>query len=284
MTDIQPGVYDGIADVDYHAGPGVSSTMIRQITRPGGPARLHYEMATPQVDTAAFVVGKAAHSLVLGAVAPVACAPKVDRRTKAGKAAYAEFEAGLTGDTIVLKPADYDTVMGMAEAVLANPDARALLETEGKPEQSVYWYDDATGLLCKARPDYLPTPDSGDVFEFVDYKTTTDASPHGFQRALAQYGYDQAAAWYAEGLREAGYHDRARMVFIAQEKTPPFLVAVYPFDHTTLLDSDGTPLLHQVNHAGLKAYQRCLQRDEWPGYDTTNIALPVWRQQQLTNF
>lgn len=278
MERIKPGIYDGISDTDYHQGDGVSSSQLRTITRPGGPALLAWQMSEKKEDAQpkAFLIGRAAHSLVLGAGAPVVQAPDVNRRTKAGKAAYEEFKAGVPAGAIVLAPSDYETVTGMAEAVLANPDARALLEQPGKPEQSVYWKDEATGLLCKARPDYLPEADPAVQLAYVDYKTTTDASPHGFANSVAYYGYAQAAEYYSRGLAAIGYHDDSAMTFIVQEKTPPYLVAVYQLDAVSI------SYAHEANNWALAKYAECIEADEWPGYETIQgLQIPDWHIRSL---
>ena len=80
--------------------------------------------------------------------------PKIDRRTKAGKAEYEEFLA-INSDRVVCKQEDWDTAMLMRDSVWSHPAASTLLKREGKVEQSLTWHDPDSGLDCKGRIDLL---------------------------------------------------------------------------------------------------------------------------------
>ncbi len=272
---IEPGIYAGISDDDYHAGVGVSSSQLRTIVRDGGAARLKWEEAHPPEDTLTFAVGRAAHSLVLGEGSPVVEELKVDRRTKAGKAAYAEWVESTPDNAIILKPEEYRHVTAAADVLALTVEAQNLLQLPGGAEQSVYWRDEETGLLCKCRPDYLPEAGDLPTQQFVDYKTTRKPlTRDGFARDAANYGYDQAAAWYAEGLVQVGYHDNPLMTFVVQELRPPYLVGVwYP-------DYDMVEVGYMMNQRALRTYAECERTGEWPGLEPTFgvITTPAWHK------
>ena len=82
-----------------------------------------------------------------------------DFKTKAAReardAAYAE------GKTPLL-PKEYQQVQEMAAAVRAHPIAGHIFKpVEGLAEQSMFWKDPATSVICRARMDWLPTPRKG---------------------------------------------------------------------------------------------------------------------------
>lgn len=263
-------------DSDYHAGDGYSSSQLRVASREAGLARLKY---APHEDKPAYVTGRAAHTAILGRNyednnlpaqlgKPLLALPERVGKLLSGKKAQDFIEENP--DWQVVTQADYDLVMRMRDALDQpfNREARELLDQPGKPEQSVYWEDEETGLLCKCRPDYLPDADAtaGEQV-FVDYKTTSDASPRKFRYSVLDYGYDQAAAWYAEGLRTAGYHENPRMVFIVQEKTPPFLCAVYDLNPASVDQA------HQLNHETLRLIGEAEFSGEWAGYARQTLTI-----------
>jgi hypothetical protein len=94
-----------------------------------------------------------------------------------------------------------EMVKAMAEAIRRHPLAAALLDPAyGAPEQSGFWIDEATGIRCRVRFDWLPSIQSGRLI-IPDYKTTTDASDDALQKDIAKYGYNQQADWYETGAR-----------------------------------------------------------------------------------
>jgi exodeoxyribonuclease VIII len=103
----------------------------------------------------------------------------------------------------------------------------------------------------------------------VDLKTTTDASPAGFARAVERYRYHVQAAYALDGWPQAGGGTVERFVFIAVEKTPPYAVGLY--DLSPALLRQGRWLYQQA----LRTAEGCLTRQYWPGYDPEIITLPL---------
>jgi exodeoxyribonuclease VIII len=251
---------------EYHADPAIGKSMLDALAR----SPLHYwsryvaENRVEPEPTPAMVLGSAFHALLLERElfeASYIAAPAVDRRTKAGKAAWAELEA--SGKT-VLSEDDLAALTGMAASVLAHPAASRLLALPGRAEVSLFYEDPATGLRCKARPDWLT--ESGVI---VDIKTTQDASPEAFRKSAYNFRYDVQAAHYTSAVLGAGF------VFIAVEKTPPYAVAVYEADDAVMRSG------HARRRDNLERLADCIQRDEWPGYDSTiqPLGVPSWAAQ-----
>ncbi len=84
------------------------------------------------------------------------------------------------------------------ESVRSHTLARGLLANID-PEVSIFWEDDSTGLMCKARLDGMPK--QGRVL--VDLKTTSQGlSDDQIDRSIANYRYDMQAG-AAGGLEKA---------------------------------------------------------------------------------
>jgi hypothetical protein len=179
-----------------------------------------------------------------------------DRRTNAGKAVAAEMEtAGIEAVTA----SEMEQAMAMAGSVRSHQAAAALLR-DGKAEQSFWWDDTPTGLRCKCRPDWY----TGNTI--VDLKTTTDASPKGFARSVAQWRYAIQQNHYLAGTFAE------RFVFIAVEKTYPYAVGVYELDEAAALYGE------TERRNNLQTIADCRAISEWPGYGNTiqPLSLPAW--------
>lgn len=267
MTDDAGGAAM-LSNADYHAHPAASKSHLDQVNR--SPAHYWARYVDPNritpAPTAAMVLGTALHTAVLEphlwdeqfAVPPQA----FDRRTKAGKELAAAFEAEAKGKT-VLTPDDADRIRRMADAVHRHPASSFLLDLPGVREGSYFWTDEATGLECKCRPDWH----SQDQRLLVDVKTTEDASPRGFAKSCANYRYHVQAHWYQRPFTAA-----EQFLFIAVEKQPPHLVAVYAA--TPAMVAAGA----RAADRDLQVLAECRAADHWPGYgdEILPLDLPTW--------
>jgi exodeoxyribonuclease VIII len=178
------------------------------------------------------------------------------RNTKAGKEMEGEMiAAGIEAVTA----SEMEQAMAMAASVRSHQAAAALLR-DGKAEQSFWWDDTATGLRCKCRPDWH----TGTTI--VDLKTTTDASPRGFAKSVANWRYHVQQSHYLSGTFAE------RFVFIAVEKTYPYAVGVYELDEAAALYGATE---RRIN---LQTIADCRAISEWPGYGNTiqPLSLPNW--------
>jgi len=227
---------------------------------PGRPAR----EATPQMQA-----GTLAHCAILEPQALDAryvVGPDVDHRTKAWK----EWLATLPPGREAIDAAQLATAQAQAKAVRAHPElARAL--SDGRAEVSARWVDEATGVVCRCRPDWVWPVDAFGVV-LVDVKTCPDASPRGFARSVAQWRYHVQAALYSDGFEAASGLQVHAFVFAAIENKYPFGVAAY-----TLLDED-LERGRRAYRRNLAIYAECRRTDTWPGYPGTvqEIGLPRW--------
>jgi hypothetical protein len=257
----------------YHAHSAVSKSHLDLVAR----SPLHYwsryldpNRVVPK-PTAAMAIGSAVHTHVLEldqwdaqyVVAPAG----IDRRTKVGKAEWEVFQTAIGTRTVISRD-DADLVMRIGRSVLSHPAAAYLLGLPGKAETTHMWTDEATGLQCKCRPDWLL--DDGSMI--VDLKTTEDASPRGFQKSIAQWRYHVQASWYLDGLQHAIGKRPDQFVFIAVEKKPPFVCAVY------VADAQMIEIGRDTARRDLDKLNVCKAADYWPGYSDgiEQINLPPW--------
>ncbi|OZC59234.1 hypothetical protein CH276_22565 [Rhodococcus sp. 06-470-2] len=267
------GVYDGISDAVYHGDRNsLSSSGARRILDES-PAKFRYEQDHPSAPKKIFDFGHAAHARVLGvgaelrAIPPKLLASNGAASTKDAKAFIAEARAA---GAVPLKPEEYQQVVDMATALLEHPIARNLFTSEGQAEQSLYYDDPITGVRLRARPDWMTRPASRLLL--VDYKTTASAEPEAFARHACSYGYHQQDPWYVDGVKAVGLDDDPAFVFVAQEKTAPYLVSVTQFD------ADSADLGRRRNRKAIDLYARCVANDHWPSWDRDvyPISLPKW--------
>lgn len=247
-----------MTDRDYNEIPAVRRSDLWEIRK--SPAHFKYKVDHPQPPTPALLFGTAAHKYILETDLfwkEYALAPEVDRRTKAGKATWAEFLETLE-DKSAITPTDYETILQMNEAIEASPEAVALLKT-GRHEVPITWKDPSTGIECKIRPDVL-TEYKGKKY-IVDYKTTTSCEPGAFERSCRIYGYKLQAGMYSAGVF-ADTMDDYGFAFVAQEKNPPYAVRVYFCDPG--FAEEGEYLFHEL----LEKYADCCRSDSWPGYES----------------
>lgn len=104
------------------------------------------------------------------------------------------------------------------------------------------------------------------------HNTSASASLRAFEKAVAEYHYDQQAEWYSDGLRRLGLADDVAFLFIVQEKTPPFLVNVIELPaHWLLMGRDR-------NLRARETYAACTESGVWPGYsdDVQMASPPAW--------
>jgi len=247
------------SDEAYNAREGLRATILKEILR--SPAHAKEMMTNPKPPTDAMVNGTLVHKAILqpNLLEKMVVSPKFDRRTNAGKAAAADFEATNVGKEIVDQET-MDLVKGCVDKIYSHPVARAAL-SEGKAEQTILWQED--GLDFKARPDFF-TNSIG-----VELKTARDASPRGFARQAGSLKYALQAAHYLRGLSHVLGEKHDTFLFVCVETTAPYAVAVYELDQESLKTGRA-----QWDRA-VASYQECIKTGNWPGYSQSVQMLTI---------
>lgn len=253
------GLHTDLTNEAYHADKtSLSSSGARKLLPPSCPAKFRYEQDNPQPPSKTFDYGNAAHKTVLGNGPKLIVIDHDTWNTKEAKAAVADARAE---GGIPLKRHEMQMVTDMADAIRRHPLAAALLDPAyGAPEQSGFWIDEASGIRCRVRFDWLPSMHQGRLI-IPDFKTTTDASNEAMQKDIDKYGYNQQADWYETGARALELGDQtAELLLVAQEKKPPYLVNVIGI---TL----GSRLIAAAkNRAAIETFAECSRTGIWSGY------------------
>lgn len=291
-----PGVFTGTPMQDYHEWDAASNSRLSRLMR--SPAHLKAYLEAEPKDTDALRFGRAAHCAILEpdvfedryatASQCIARTKKGDRCSKSGtwpvqgggavctthlpEAGAGDLE--LDESVELLSEYDWTRCLGMRDAVAEARRAHGMLTGPGEVELSVRWDDAETGVPCKARWDrHSPELAGGAI---VDLKTTRDASPLSFERAIFTFGYHRQGAFYLQSARARKLPAR-HYTIIAVEKEPPYGVGVYRLTEGAIQGGEDQirPLLRR--------YAECLRTDTWPCYpdEVRDISLPAWAWNQL---
>lgn len=120
------------------------------------------------------------------------------------------------------------------------------LFTGGQAEQGMFWQKDGVDLRAKA--DFITTG------MIVDYKTTQNASMHKWKQSLYNFGYHRQAAMYLDAAKEVMETEHNNFIYVVQEKTYPFDIAVY-----TISDEDIEVGKAEMQRA-IDIYKDCMEK------------------------
>ena len=264
-----------MTEQEYRKHLAISRSELFKISE--SPEKFKYYREHPEEPTPALVFGQLFHAMALTPDTvweQFAVAPNVDRRTKAGKEAFAEFEQQADGKTVV--SADMvEQATAMCEALNRNEFVKKLLK--GEKEKPFFWVDEMTGEECKCRVDCLT--EVGENLIIVDLKSTDNAETEAFMRSAIKYGYDLQTAMYGDGVK-ANTGREPLFVFIAIEKKPPYAINVLQADK--LLIRRGYDLFREY----LGIYHECKEGGNWWGYlgrynQINNLALPAYLAKEV---
>jgi hypothetical protein len=269
----KPGIYSGIPIETYHGdicdGPSVSSSGLRKIVN-DSPADYWDGCymnpdADPFEESAALLMGRAVHHLILGEknfAASFVIQPDTYVHEKDGVKPWSnnakvcktwraeQKEAGRS----VLTKGDVETIRGMAKSLARDELVNAGI-LNGLVEHSIFWKDRLTGIWVKSRPDTIPTH-SGDV---ADLKTIMGVDYQDCVRSIDDNGYYQQAGLVRQGLREVLGIEVSTFTFMFAAKKRPFST------RPMILHDDDMALGDQANRVGLDVMARCLREKVWPG-------------------
>lgn len=233
------------------------------------PRHYLHNLRAPRVDTDALRLGRLIHAMVyepdtVGSryvVMPRFHGGMNDDTAQragydGGKQAKAAWESSLPSGAEVVESDHYKRAAGMRDAILADPHARALV-VGGKAEQPIEWVDRETGIRCRGRVDHIDGVLS-------DLKST--ARIDSFGREAARFKYHAQIAWYANGLREAGYTLHDSPLFLAVESSLPHDVAVFTVPDEAIQAGD------RLWRRALAVLAECRESGLWPGVSGGTIA------------
>lgn len=170
-----------------------------------------------------------------------------------------------------------------AVSYLKSRDIPSQIFSNGYPEVSIFWRDEATSLMCKCRHDYL------NVRYSADYKSIADLKK--LKSQTQSYGYYISSAFYLEGLKEVKKiinnnkiecpegvreewwnkflkieHDRFILVF--QEKIAPYRI------RCRNINQEVHDIAHDKIRFALDIYKSNIEKygiDQWPDNEDGEI-------------
>lgn len=241
---------------EYLKHPGISSSDLRRFMK----SPLHYEYRGFHRTSPAMLIGSATHAMVEGIFQDAyAVQPEgVDRRTKDGKLAYAQFQMDNEGKDI-LNQEQYEQVSGMAQSVLALLDRR-FGSAPRENEPSIFWTEE--GMQCKARPDIIIDGMEPCVIEL---KTTQDASRDAWYWKVKSFDYGIQAIHHLAGIE----NQRGLMLhygWLVVENEPPYAAVIHWLKPGQNFETDEWRRI-----SALRAMKLCIDNRHFPSYKEDEI-------------
>lgn len=272
------GLHKHVPAAHYHADASVSNSMLSAMNKtPAHCWALYLDPNRPANEqTTAMKAGSLMHAVVLEQdqmKARYAVKPDgMSFATKDGKAWRENVPEGVE----IISCEDSAKATAQREAIWRVPSLAKLL-SHGYAESSCFWIDEATGLRCRARPDWIH-PTGAKSCIVVDLKSIHDLTAESVQRAIATYGYHRQQAHYRNGVTACG--------LLVEEFVFGFVSASYPYLAAAFVMDDESASQGQEEVAELLAkFKGCRDIDFWPafggGYAPTSLPLWARRSQEL---
>lgn len=231
---------------------------------------MHYKAAEARADdapphTTSMRIGSAAHTMILSAGQKIAVFTGATRR---GKAWEAFRDDPANAGKLIVNQTEFDKARAVADAVLRDPVASALLARAPHREQLLEW--ELAGRACRGTPDAF-----GDDI-ILDVKTTKTAHPDRFAWEARRMAYHAQLDWYDEGLRaqKHGVGPRQRFIIAVENSGVP---AVTCFEVTPELSEQGRTMWS----AWFERFCVCADSNHWPAYSETIEKLDVPMEEDM---
>ncbi|MCA9368226.1 PD-(D/E)XK nuclease-like domain-containing protein [Candidatus Kaiserbacteria bacterium] len=169
-------------------------------------------------------------------------APKVDRRTKAGKIEWEIFQEQAQGRELI-KQEHYDLIRRQCDELYGNSSSRWILENTGTTQASCEW--EYMGFKWRGRRDF-----EGDVM-IADLKRTADAHPRKMRYKIREMRYDWQGSFYTD--------------FSGATQKPYYILAIDANMGISVIEIDrGSRQLaaDEIEHY-MKLFKRCIFENAW---------------------
>jgi hypothetical protein len=246
---------------DYYANRALSHSKLSCLAQNPMEFKMRYVDDPPTLspkESDAFAFGHAVHCLALE---PESFSdrffvfPKMDRRTKEGKAAYAEIQEASKSKTL-LDGDDYADAIACVQALNNHAEFATIMAQPRRVE--VPFEFELFGHRFKAKPDAI----IDSMRLIVDIKTTDDASPHRWQWSAVDYGYHRQA-WIYRHAVEIDSGVEYRFVFAVVEKPKPSTRGIPSTVALYELDADTIGMGYQDARNLVTEYEHRLETNNW---------------------
>lgn len=287
---VEPGMYLR-GEVDYESIDAVNFSTLKWLSE--SPLLYQYRLDNPKPQTPGQLRGTASHTAVFEPHKLMTDYAMFDPRVvlagyavfdgeeRRGSAAWKAFEAANPGKKLIrrseltesdrrgsrlwkefeqlhpgkmlIKQDEFDQALRIRDAVRSDLSAMKHLR-KGHAECTLVWNDQRTGVLCKARVDWI----SADHV-IVDLKGTGNAGEWSFGRECYRQLYHAQAAFYADGYETLFPMYETESKLLAVEHTEPHDLCVYNLDEETL------GIGRDAYHSWLDKLIECRKSREWAG-------------------
>lgn len=169
-------------------------------------------------------------------------------------------------------------ILDMTEAPMKDPLVKKFI-SGGVQEESIFFYDEASGLGLKVRPDSRRRTNKGMIV--LDVKTTQVASPKEFAKSVTKYKYDVQAAMQCDGISEVYGEEVILYLYLAIEKEFPYSYCLYELEESDI------EIGRMKYRNELQKIKAAIESDYFPSYGATynedgnnsnivRLKLPAW--------
>lgn len=204
----QPGIYFNMSNEDYHADSALSHSGMTKlliswvdywVTSPLNPERGEYK------PTEAMKFGTRSGEFLL-------------ENDKFHERYFAYKRSSGSGKGLSMSAAEYDSIAKSIEAIRSTDTGNKYF-SNGYGEVSIFWRDEETGIMLRARIDYLRT------FGAIDFKRIKSLDDWTIGSAVRNQGLDIQASLYLKGISKAremllSMDEQAVRAFADNEKIP----------------------------------------------------------------
>lgn len=265
----------GLPFEKYVLLPGVHATSLKTILE--SPRAYRARLTGDREDRDTLRVGRAGHTAILEndrflLEFAVFTAKDDDGKLRIRRGKAWDAFCAANADKTILTVGQYQDAIEVRDAVRSHAVAGQLLAQAGRPEVTIEWTHEGTGLRCVSRIDWL-------CDSLVDVKLTRDPSPGSFGRDAGKFGYAFQMAMYREACKAAGLGELPVKILAAQN-CDAFDVVVFDLGDE-ILDFGR----EQFEMAMIKLAD-CTARKEWPGIapnESMELRLPAWQMPSLAD-
>lgn len=255
--------------------PGAHSTSLKDILE--SPKAYQSRLMRPRKDRDALRQGRAGHTAVLEPDRfmleyAVFTAKDDDGKLRIRRGKVWDAFAEVNADKTILTVPQYETAIAVRDAVREHDVASKLLSEKGKPELTIEWTHEGTGIRCVSRIDWLCS-------SLTDLKLTRDPSPMSFSRDAGKFGYPFQLSMYREACIAARLGELPVKI-IAAQNCEPFDVVVYELGEEILAHGK------EQFEAAIVKLADCTAKKSWPGiapHEPLELQLPAWAAPSLAD-
>jgi len=259
----------GMPFAEYQTRPELNHSSLKNMFPPNTPLDYAWHKNNPKEKTSAMEFGTAVHTAVFEHekfTDSVIVSPDIDRRTKVGKEAYADFMLSAAGRTVITQE-EMIACLYILETAQSHAILGKLLRAENR-KYEVSGFFNFEGVPCKFRTDFI-LPEQRII---LDLKTTKRGHERSFKNSIMDFCYHSQAAFYLTAMAEITGEAWSDFIWIAIESTPPYKIYLYEPDTRWLIEG------HKLCTEAITLYKKCLDSGTYPSVneEITIINAPQW--------